>query len=90
MAEVHKEPCEYCDMGWCEGRPEPTPDGPYFPSFRCTACDGSGWIEVEYEAFTEEDAIDRDAALAAMGEDDDSLMLGGCGGGERDPDLEWY
>lgn len=20
-----------CDMGWCEGRPEPTPDGPYFP-----------------------------------------------------------
>lgn len=32
----------------------------------------------------------RQEALAAMGEDEDSLMLGGSGGGERDPDLDWY
>lgn len=43
-----------------------------------------------FREFTEEDALDRDAALAAMGEPEDSLMLGGCGGGERDPDLDFY
>lgn len=32
MSETRTESCDYCDMGWCEGRPEPTPDGPYFPS----------------------------------------------------------
>lgn len=32
----------------------------------------------------------REAALRAMGEDDDSLLLGGSGGGERDPDLDFY
>ena len=57
---------------------------------KCRACSGLGEAEDDSELLSEDDAIDRDAALAAMGEDDDSLMLGGCGGGERDPDLEWY
>lgn len=82
-----QERCEYCDSGWCEGDPIPTPDGPYYPSYRCPACGGDGWVVIEYSPATEED---RQAALAAMGEDEDSLTLGGCGGGERDPDLEWY
>lgn len=63
MSETRTESCDYCDMGWCEGRPEPTPDGPYFPSFRCTACDGHGRVDVEYAPLTEEDAIDRDTEL---------------------------
>lgn len=82
-----KERCEYCDNGWVEGRPWPSPEGPQYPMSRCIPCNGTGWVVIEYEPATEED---RQRMLAAMGEDEDSLMLGGCGGGERDPDLEWY
>lgn len=56
----------------------------------CRACDGSGEVPDDSEPLDEMSAAERDAALAAMGEPEDSLMLGGCGGGERDPDLEWY
>ena len=55
MSELRQEQCEYCDGGWCEGPPIATPDGPYYPSYRCTACSGDGWIIVEYRPVEEED-----------------------------------
>lgn len=50
-----QERCEYCDGGTCEGSPIPTPDGPYYPSYTCTACSGDGWVMIEYEPLTEHD-----------------------------------
>ncbi len=50
-----QEQCAYCDAGQCEGAPEPTPQGPYYPHYTCPACNGDGWIMVEYEPVTEDD-----------------------------------
>lgn len=85
-----QERCEYCDGGQVDGDPIPTPDGPWYPTLTCRACNGDGWVVIEYTPLAEMSAAEREAALDEMGEAEDSLMLGGCGGGERDPDLEWY
>ena len=47
-------------------------------------------VIAEREALDELAAIERDAARAAMGEDEDSLMLGGCGGVNDAEDPDWY
>lgn len=58
MTDIRIEPCEYCDTGWCEGSPIPTPDGPYFPSHRCTACDGYGLTTIEYFSISEDELFE--------------------------------
>jgi len=95
MADEERPPrvCDACggDGGGIEVYAAPgTLDGTRSEAWTCRFCEGTGEVEDDSEPLDEMSAADRDAALAAMGEPDDSLMLGGSGGGERDPDLEWY
>jgi hypothetical protein len=85
-------------------RCEPTPRGPPWDDGSdpgmCAYCEEMAWrtehgqhdedFEAMIDGRSELTAEERFAALVAMGEPDDSLMLGGRGGGERDPDLEFY
>lgn len=83
MIKIHPNGKHYCDgkycgfpLSWQECDPEEGADG----AWTCLDCGSSMWAA----------RPTREDDLRAMGEPDDSLMLGGCGGGERDPDLEWY
>lgn len=80
---------------------EPPPRGPPWDDGSdpgmCDYCEEMSWRsehglhDEDFEAMLDGTAgLSRDEALAAMGEAEDSLILGGCGGGERDPDLDWY
>ena len=62
MGGIRTERCEYCEDGWVEGYPKPTPDGPHYPLSRCYACN-DGWVELEYEPVTEHDLMDMEEAL---------------------------
>lgn len=86
MPDLRTERCEYCDDGWVEGYPMPTPDGPHYPMSRCNACN-RGWVEIELEPITEHDIMDIEEALRL---DDEKLIAmgvyepvtpwrGGCG-----------
>jgi hypothetical protein len=85
-------------MAWVRDRctcPSPTWDDPFVGA--CEFCERQEWEatwgqrDEDLEAMLDGSAaLTRDEALAAMGEAEDSLMLGGSGGGERDPDMEWY
>lgn len=55
MGETREESCDYCEAGWVEGNPEPTPDGPHYPTSRCTMCDGHGRVDVELQPIDEDD-----------------------------------
>jgi hypothetical protein len=61
-----QERCEYCDGGSVDGDPIPTPDGPYYPTLTCTACNGDGWVVVEYEPITEDELYALDVDLEDM------------------------
>jgi hypothetical protein len=53
--DVRQERCEFCDGGRVNGDPIPTPDGPWYPSLTCSACNGDGWVAVAYEPVDEDD-----------------------------------
>lgn len=61
MAEARIERCDYCQDGWVEENPTPTPDGPHYGHHRCTACDGHGNVVVELRPIAERDLDDMAA-----------------------------
>lgn len=48
-------PCDYCDGGWAESAPTPTPHGPHYTYSQCTACGGTGEVEIELAPIEQED-----------------------------------
>lgn len=55
MSDIRRQSCEYCDAGWVEDAPIPTPDGPHYRLRPCSACGGIGFVGVEYRPITEDD-----------------------------------
>lgn len=54
-ADTRTVPCDYCDDGWAEHSPTPTPNGPHYTYSQCTACGGTGHVEIELAPIEQED-----------------------------------
>jgi hypothetical protein len=55
-----------CDRGWIECAPhsyDPRNGEPICEAYRCEACNGTGYVDVDFVPRTEADLIDEDAEM---------------------------